>query len=525
MGFSLARQRALVGLLPVLVTLPRFWNGFVFDDVFVIERSDFIHRLENLPRVFGAHTMIASSLDAAVGKPAMDTYRPISIGSFFLDALLSGRSPWAYHLTNTLLHAACCLLFFTFLRAALRTTSLVPLQATLLFALAPWLAEAHVWINGRSDLFLTVFVLLALLAQRRALAERSLPHALLAGAAMLCALWSKEIAVCALPFVALVPLASVSWRERAFRALPLLAALVIYLGLRMSALEGMRTHSDGAQLAQALFNLPLLLLDGIFHVLLPTPFSLRNLRDDYATLPRWLSPALGALALLLCVLALRARKRHPLALWALGLALATLAPACMISTALWPGFGRYLYLPALALFTALADLYESARANPRLARAVSLGVTTAIACSGALLLDATLAMHDEQTMYSRAFSRAPTQAWTIGFLGLSRKREGHCDEAVPLLAVAEGLAPEEPRYAVHLARCLAELGQLEHARNVAQRGQSRFANTRAEPGFLVAELVTLSPAEHQRAERLISRCLAIEPNRPDCLEARAATHE
>jgi hypothetical protein len=502
MGSSLARQRTLVGLLPALVTLVRFRNGFVFDDVFVIQRSDFIHQLANLPRVFTSHTMVASSLDAAVGRPGMDTYRPLTLVSFFVDAAVGQREPWPYHLTNLLLHSAVCVLLFEFLRRQLRENEHLALLATLMFGLAPWLAEAHVWINGRSDLWMAVFVLLALLAR----------SPLLTGAAMLGALASKEIALFVLPFVVLAP-SKGSFRERFLRAWPSYLALAIYLGARAWALDGLRTHEHTAQLAAALLNLPLVLADGFLHILVPTPFALRNMRDDYAVLPSWLVPALAVLEL--AVLALIVRARRPFALWALGLALATLAPATMISTLLWPGFGRYLYLPALATVCALADLLAAAHFP---SRRLTVGAVTVLAASAAMLLDATLSLHDEQTTYARAVARAPKQAWAIGFLGLARKREGRCDEAVPLLAVADSLAPEEPRYSIHLARCLIELDQPDAAREVAKRGQTRFAGTRAEPGFLVAELLITGDPTHARA--LIERCLQLSPGRLDCAEAR-----
>ncbi|HEX5655839.1 MAG TPA: hypothetical protein VFX59_01535 [Polyangiales bacterium] len=500
MGLSLPRQRALAGLLPALITLARFRNGFVFDDVFVIQRGDFIHQLANVPRAFRSHTMVASSLDAAVGKPGMDTYRPLTLLSFFTDAALGGRSPWPYHLTNLLLHSVVCVLLFEFLRRSLRTASQVPLLATLFFGLSPWLAEAHVWINGRSDLWLALFVLLALLAR----------SPLATGAAMLGALWSKEIAVCVLPFVVLAP-SERSVRERLARAWPTYAALAVYLGSRALALDGLRTHEGSTQLRTALSNLPLLLADGFVHIALPMPFALRNLRDDYAALPGWLAPTLAVLEVALLALIVR----RPFARWAVGLAIATLAPAAMITTTLWPGFGRYLYLPSIAIVCALAELLSTLRMPER---KLTLVAVTVLACSAALLVDATLSLHDEQTTYTRALARAPTQAWTIGFLGLSRKRDGHCDEAVPLLAVADGLAPDEPRYSVQLARCLVELHQPAQARDVAQRGQARFANTRAEPGFLVAELLTTP--DPTRARALVDRCLALTPDRPDCLEAR-----
>ncbi len=499
MGLATAQQRVLVGLAPALVTLARFRNRFVFDDIFVIQRSDFIHQWGNLPRVFSAHTMVASSLDAAVGRPGMDTYRPIPLLSFFLDAAISGRETWAYHLTNLLLHSGVCVLLFEFLRRQLRDP-LLPLLGTLLFGLAPWLAEAHVWINGRSDLWLALFVLLALLAR----------SSWWAGAAMLGALWSKEIAVFALPFVVLAP-SQRSVRERLTRAWPMYLAVVVYVGSRALALEGLRTHESSSQLLHALANLPLLLADGLVHVVVPTPFALRNIRDDYAALPAGWAPAL-ALAEIVGI-ALIVRTRSSLATWGVGFALATLAPAAMISTALWPGFGRYLYLPAIGIVCALADLV---RALPR--RALAIGATTVIASSAAMLFDATLSLHDDETTYARAVARAPEQGWAIGSLGLSRKRDGHCDEAVPLLGVADTLSPQEPRYAIHLARCLVEVGQPERAREVAQRGQARFAGTRAEPGFLVAELLTTT--DLARARALIERCLALTPGRADCVEAQ-----
>jgi hypothetical protein len=492
MALSTAAKRWVVGLAPALVTLARFRNGFVFDDVFVIERADFIHRPANLLRVFSSHTMVASSLDAVVGKPGMDTYRPLPILSFFVDAALGGRAPWPYHLTNLLLHSTVCVLLFTFLRRQLRDERL-SLFAALLFGLSPWLAEAHVWINGRSDLWLALFMLLALLAR----------SPWLTAAAMLGAFWSKEIAVCALPFVVLAP-SDRSMRERFIRAWPSYLALAIYLGTRALALDGLRTHESGAQLAAALHNLPWLLADGIVHALFPSPFALRNMRDDYAALPGWLAAALAVIELVF--IALVARTRRPLALWGLGLAIATLAPAAMISTALWPGFGRYLYLPAIGCVCALADLLALVRVSPR---RLTMAAWPVLAVSAALLLDATLSLHDEEATYTRASQWAPDQAWPIGFLGLARKRAGRCAEAVPLLAAADQRDPDEPRYAVHLARCLVDLSLLAQAREVARRGQARFAGTRAEPGFLVAELLTTADPTHARA--LIDRCLALAP--------------
>jgi tetratricopeptide (TPR) repeat protein len=66
----------------------------------------------------------------------------------------------------------------------------------------------------------------------------------------------------------------------------------------------------------------------------------------------------AVLAVAACGLA--ARKRLPQLSWSLAFYAATLAPASLISAVLWPGFGRFLYLPcaglALGLGQALAAI-------------------------------------------------------------------------------------------------------------------------------------------------------------------------
>lgn len=521
-------------LLPLVATLPRFWNDFVFDDVFVILRGDFIHHLRNLPAAFTSHAMVASSLDGAAGTMALDTYRPLSIATFFWDALLSGRTPWAYHATNMLLHAGCCALLPGLLRQVLPAlTGGRALTLACLFGLSPWLSEAHVFINGRSDLLLGLCALGAMRVHGRALARRDMRLAWVTGVLAMAGLLAKETMVMALPALCLVPdhgyaRGRDAWRTRAVAALPVCAALLLYLAARAAVLGGLHAQHDAAQTREALRNLPLLWLDTLTHALLPSPYVLRNLRDDYVAAPA----VLRALALSVLIgsagLGAYALHRHKwVVAWALALAFATSAPAVMITTALWPGFGRYLYLPAVGLLIllgagqlALEACLERARVSPRFRTLVRAAPVGLCALSAAALVDATLGFRNERTLYTRAFAEHPEQAWSVGSLGLALRREGRCPEALPLLAQAERLAPDEPRYALHQARCLVEVGNLTAARQAARAGQSRFHDSRAEAGFLVAEFLTLPPG-NPRAEALMTRCLQLVPNRPDCLEGSA----
>lgn len=528
-----ALRRCLVFALPSLATAARFRNGFVFDDVFVIERGQLIHDLGNLPRAFTSHAMVASSQDQAVGAPAMDTYRPVSIASFFWDAALSGKHPWAYHLTSLLLHGLVCVLVLSLLDTLLpRVPARMRLCLACWFGLAPWLAEAHVFINGRSDLLLGLFFIAALLSFRAALQRASPAWAAASGGALLMALLSKEIAVVLLPFVIAVPAVEVPLKRRlAYGSAPVVA-LLLYLGARFVALAGLRTHSDTDQLLLALRNLPLLLVDGLSHALLPTPYVLRSLRDDYASagmltvLACSLVITLGVGVLLYRLVAqkgtLAEKEADYTLLWSVVLSLVSLSPPAMISTALWPGFGRYLYVPAIGLCVGLALVIHALSLRFVLVQRLWLpGCVLVLCVCAGLLLDATLDFVSETTLYANAIKRRPEQAWTHGFMGLSLRRAGRCDEALGFLNVAATRDPADPRYATHLGRCLVDVGAHSAALGVAERGRARFRDTRAEPGFLLIAALALPSSQTGERETLLERCLALDRGRTDCAQLLA----
>jgi hypothetical protein len=528
--------------LPFVVTLPRFRNGFVFDDVFLI-RSDFIFDIGNLPRALLSRAMIASSLDKVVGRPGMDTYRPLSIASFFWDAALSGHSPWSYHLTNALLHAVVCALLLALLKQLLpELPQRYRSGLAAWFGLAPWLAEAHVFINGRSDPLLAIGFLLALWFMRQALVERRLALGLAAGGSLLAGLLCKETAVVLLPFVVAVPApGGPRLRERLRYGWPLLAALGLYLALRAFSLAGLRTHGDGSQLWLALAQLPLVLLDGSLHVLFPSPYFLRNMRDDYAALAPWAVPAAWLITLALAALLLRQLRRAYTLVWSLAFALAALAPSALVSTSLWPGFGRYLYVPALGFSVALGCALEvrldvegrgSLRASNSVGRTSWLAFPVLVGCSALAalsLLDATLGFVDEPTLYARAITQRPGQAWTYGFMGMALRRARRCGEAIPYLNRATSLDPGESRYAIRLGQCLLETGESEAAWQVAEAGRARFLGTRSEAGFLLVAARALPSRESAEQRALLQRCLVVDRERSDCrmllqlIEARGSS--
>lgn len=109
-GFPLACLAAL--LLALLAYVPGLPGSFVFDDMSSIVRNPAIHI-----RDLG----LESLLQAALSSPGGGLMRPLSMLSFALDAYFFGLSPFAFKLTNILIHLANGLLLGLVARELLRT--------------------------------------------------------------------------------------------------------------------------------------------------------------------------------------------------------------------------------------------------------------------------------------------------------------------------------------------------------------------------------------------------------------------
>ncbi len=366
----------------------RFRNGLVWDDWYSIGSGSVIHDFSEAGAIFRHPTLYVTTVYRESDRRPVDTYRPITLLTFMIDSAISGRDPVAYHATNLLGHLACVLLVFFLARSLLptRRAKYAPFAAAW-FGLSPLLAEAEVWINGRSDVFCALFGLGALLAWRAGVRTGRARRSQLAMLALACALFllaslSKEVILLGWPAFVLWPRRDDEgnvvglgperglWRRHLVGLVPFALASVAYTIMRVEAIEGVRAAGDLHQLLVALGHLPVLLADGLFQSIVPTRVYIRSMVDDYAVFG---APALGAFGVLLVVfvgMLVRIRRRVPLLVWSLLWFASTLAPAAVISTLLWPGFGRYLYVPMAGLVIGLTDMLGArprakARVRPR----------------------------------------------------------------------------------------------------------------------------------------------------------------
>lgn len=179
-------------LILFILYFQSFFSKFVFldDDAIV---------LDGYPRINGVEKILPSFRDNYLEG---HYYRPLTNISFITNALVSGKSPWAYHAGNILLHAlTVIILFYLLLKLGYTKTTIAPVL--LLFAISPLQLNAVGWIAGRADLLIGFFslggFLLFLKYRENPRLYIILPISLL----LLCAFFSKESALL-IPFLIMI---------------------------------------------------------------------------------------------------------------------------------------------------------------------------------------------------------------------------------------------------------------------------------------------------------------------------------
>jgi len=193
--FFLNRPYLWLTLVCIIVYGASLWYGYaeLDDSIFIREMKDYNNDLAN----------ILKSFTRGVFNPTNDIYyRPVFLIDFILEGHLFGTSIGWYHFTNLLFHIGSVLLLFTLFRK-LKLGDLSSFLFTALFAVHPVLTQAVVWIPGRNDMLLSIFLLLALIGLINYTETGKLKWLVLYGAMFLIALFTKETAI-AFPFMCLL---------------------------------------------------------------------------------------------------------------------------------------------------------------------------------------------------------------------------------------------------------------------------------------------------------------------------------
>jgi len=173
-----------------------------------------------------------------------ELYIPATLVSFQLNYLVSGLSPWSYHLVNVLLHGMNAVLLFLILKK-ITGAPRAALFAAALFAVHPIHAEAVVWITARKDLLSTFFALASTLA----FLKQTRYGVLLSIALFLAALLAK-VSVAPLPIVfpLLLSLQGKKWdRTILFSIAPFLLLSIAFVLLALFGKERIVQTSRGME--------------------------------------------------------------------------------------------------------------------------------------------------------------------------------------------------------------------------------------------------------------------------------------
>ena len=384
-------------------------------------------------------------------------YRPLTIASLAANHIVSGTSPWSYHLVNVLLHALAAALVVA-LAAELGLTAGGSLAAALAFAVHPVHVEAVANVAGRAELLSTALALLGLVAYARG---RLTAFALSFGTA----LFAKENVVTILGVVALwealrpAPDGRGSLPTRALAAAkPLMAAAVpiaAYLIARSAVLGGLVLAPGGVTTIEN----PVVGLSPVSHAatvlavfaravsLLLTPV---RLSPDYGFAEIAAEPSLigpgpivgGALLLGLILVVALTWRRAPLVAFLVGSMLITYAIVSNAFVLIGTVLGdRLMYLPSVfaCILFGLGASAASRRVGRR-ATIVAVGVVLVALAGRAAAYVPT--WRNDATLFEYAARVAPRSVKAVGGWGGELMAQGRLDEARAVLDRAVAIAPD-----------------------------------------------------------------------------------
>ncbi len=178
-GLQLKKMKKwMIGCFAFFLYTLSLWGGFVQDDVRVILEDRDMGSVGALAAVWSRPYYYADEASAGI-------YRPLTSFSFYLNALITGLSPWGFRLVNVLLYACLCGFVYFILKKLGLKKAWIP---ALFFAVLPVHTEAVNNIVGRAEILSLGFALVVVWSLLKKKWE-------VAGGVFLLALFSKETAM------------------------------------------------------------------------------------------------------------------------------------------------------------------------------------------------------------------------------------------------------------------------------------------------------------------------------------------
>lgn len=155
MKININKDEVIFLILLVLVLIPylnSLNNKFIFDDAHMITQNYYIRSFKYIPNYFKGR------VSSQIGIGYM--FRPLLMLTYNFNYFLHELKPYGYYIFNILLHFLNALLLFLLLEKLLQNR-VISLLIAGLFAVHPINSEAVVYLSSRSDLLVTLFLLLS----------------------------------------------------------------------------------------------------------------------------------------------------------------------------------------------------------------------------------------------------------------------------------------------------------------------------------------------------------------------------
>jgi tetratricopeptide (TPR) repeat protein len=461
------------------------------DKIFIIENSEYNKDPSN----------IIHSFKRGVFNEDKDTYyRPILLISYVLEYPMHGQNPQGYHLVNLILHILCAFLLFKFLSILLNE----PVRAfifTLIFALHPVLSQAVVWIPGRNDTMLMLFLLSFLLSFLKFIEKGHFLFYLLQLVFLLLALFTKESAVAA-PLMAVLITYFLLKNERRVKKYILpgiswIIAFVCWYYLRSQATLKAGNSDFSAYMDAFIYHAPVI-IQYIGKIFFPFNLSVFAMQEDTVYY-------YGIAAILLLIAFVVPAKNKNLRMIIFGLLwfAAFMGPALLIPKELNEQvFEHRLYIPIIGIFLVLSQsvlfinkLKASVLAYYGIGIALLLGVGS--------FVHARL-FRDEITFWESAVSTSPSSSYAAMLLGVKYYFRERKPESEIMIKRSYALNPKE-RYTNHyMGKFLLEKDSLDAAERFFKT-ETRISNF-SESWFELAHIAFMKK-DLKAAENALSKAV------------------
>lgn len=496
-----------------------------------LDDTIFIREFEQYNRMDASY---AHSFKRGVFSDSSDTYyRPLLLASFVFDRHREGKlsatlhsenssadTISSYHITNILLHVLSVLLLFFLLRL-LRCNNTIAFVIAMIFAMHPVLVQAVVWIPGRNDSLLAVFIFSFLLSAFSAVEKNRPALYALQFVCLVGALFTKETGVIAAPMAlfVLTYFHGMSFRDRRIWILGAswMLGLLLWAVVRSQATVLNQDIAATSLISGFIERLPLI-IQYLGKIILPVNLAVVPYQDQTSNLY-----GLGALCIIAVAIAWTREKQWRGMITGAVWFIVFLLPALIVPKSLNnEAYEHRLYVPMIGVLFLLAQTDLTRRFNERrvLLTAVPICAVlfvvsymrtdlfsnriifweSAVASSPAspfttmmlgsrYMLDKSNPRPSEgEELLKRSYGMDPNRKYINYYMALLLLNKDKVRESEPFLEKELQYNPQWAELYFRLARCAMERGDLSKAKKMLERNYE------------------LNPMDEQGANNLLMIC-------------------